>query len=81
MQRGKRQIRFAICLNAKADDDLQVGKVYRLLPDSGGSALGCFRVIDESGEDYLYAARRFMEVTIPEKGRNRLLKAVKPVSA
>jgi hypothetical protein len=77
MRANKRAIHFAICLAAEAGDDLEVGKVYRILPDVQGSEVGCLRVIDESGEDYLYAAKRFVLVDIPEKARGRVLKAVK----
>lgn len=41
---------------------LQLGKVYRLLPDEEAADVGCLRVIDDSGEDYLYAATRFVVV-------------------
>ena len=77
MRANRRPIRFAICLAAKSGDDLEVGKVYRILPDVQASEVGCLRVIDESGEDYLYAAKRFVLVDIPEKARGRVLKAVK----
>lgn len=71
-----RKIRFAICLAAGSEDDLQVGKVYRVLPDLKAAEVGCLRVIDESGEDYLYGAKRFVLVDMPDKVRGRLLKAV-----
>jgi hypothetical protein len=76
MRPGKQPIRFAICLTAEAGDDLEKGKVYRILADPEAEEVGCFRVIDESGEDYLYAANRFVLVDVPQKNRNRLLKAV-----
>ena len=73
--------RFAICLAAKPEDDIQVGKVYRVLPDPKASEVGCLRVIDESGEDYLYSASRFVIATVPVKVRGRLLRAVKLVTS
>jgi hypothetical protein len=76
MARAKPAIQFAICLAAAPEDDLQEGKVYRVVPDAQASEVGCLRVIDESGEDYLYAAKRFVLVDIPPKVRGRLLKAV-----
>jgi hypothetical protein len=69
-------IRFAICLAAGPEEDLQAGKVYRVLPDAKAAEVGCMRVIDDSGEDYLYAASRFLLVEVPEKARGRLLRAV-----
>lgn len=76
MRATSRSIRFAICLEAGSEEDLQVGKVYRILPDAKAAEVGCLRVLDESGEDYLYAARHFVVLDLPEKARNRLLKTV-----
>jgi len=53
---------------------LEVGKVYRRLP-GGAGARRWIRVIDESGEDYLYPAKRFVPMNVPPRGR-RALKAV-----
>lgn len=77
----KRQIKFAICLTAKPDEDLQLGKVYRILPDPKALQAGCLRVVDDSGEDYLYAAKRFVILNVPEKQRGRLLKLVQRLPA
>lgn len=77
MRTPSREIRFAICLEAGSDDDLEVGKVYPILPDAEAAVVGCLRVIDESGEDYLYAAKRFVVVDVPPRAQSRLLKAVK----
>jgi hypothetical protein len=46
------------------------------LPDAQAVEVGCLRIIDDSGEDYLYAAKRFVLVEVPQKERRRLLKAV-----
>jgi hypothetical protein len=69
--------RFAICLSAEPEEDLEVAKVYRVLPDTKASEVGCLRIVDESGEDYLYPAKRFLVVEVPEKARGHLLRAVK----
>ena len=58
---GKKQ-QFAICLANGGYDDLEFRKVYQVLPDANAAGVGCIRVIDESGEDYLYPADRFAEV-------------------
>ena len=80
MRKISRIIGFAVCLAAGPEDDLQVGKVYRILPDAEAIEVGCLRVIDDSGEDYLYAAKRFVMVEVPKSARNRLLKAVRDES-
>jgi hypothetical protein len=67
---------FAICIAASTDDDLEVWKIYRVLPDSKAKEVGCLRVIDESGEDYLYSQHRFVMMEFPEDIRERLLSAV-----
>jgi hypothetical protein len=77
MRTTSRNIRFAICLEAEPEEDLQIGKVYRILPDAKAAEVGCLRVLDESGEDYLYATERFVVLDLPEKVRGRLLKAVR----
>jgi hypothetical protein len=66
------QINFAVCLVTSEDEDLEVGKVYRILPDAKAAEVGCLRVIDESGEDYLYPAKQFMVLDLPEAERERL---------
>ena len=76
MQSKSKYIGFAVCLAAKPDEDLQAGKIYRVLPDASATEAGCLRIIDESGEDYLYAARRFVVLDLPAKARGQLLKAV-----
>ena len=78
---NSRTVQFGICLAAGSEDDLEVGKVYQILPDASATEVGCLRVVDESGEDYLYPAKRFVVVDLPGKARNQLLKAVKNKSA
>jgi hypothetical protein len=42
-------------------------KVYRILPDAGAEARSLVRVIDESGEDYLFPADFFVPIDVPER--------------
>ena len=73
MDTTKKRAQFAICVANQGYDDLEVWKVYKLLPDAKAAAVGCVRVIDESGEDYLYPADRFVAVDFPKNVRTRLL--------
>ena len=58
---------FAVCIdNAGYPASLEVGKLYPVLPDADAAAHGYIRVIDESGEDYGYASKRFFALGIPE---------------
>ena len=75
MPASKKRVKFAICVADEGYDDLEVWKVYRVLPDTKAAEVGCLRVVDESGEDYLYPADRFEAVDLPEKVRARLLAA------
>jgi len=69
---SKRRVQFAVCVANEGYDDLEVWKVYRVLPDAKATEVGCMRVIDESGEDYLYPADRFVVVDFPKDVRARL---------
>jgi hypothetical protein len=72
MPRAKPQ--FAICLRNDDSDDLEVRKVYRVLPDTKAAAEGYLRVVDESGEDYLYPEEYFVFVEVP-RAAERVLAA------
>jgi hypothetical protein len=49
--------KFAVCVsNADYPVSLEMHKIYRILPDEDAATDGDIRVIDESGEDYLYPA-------------------------
>ena len=57
---------FAVCLNNNGyPASLEVGKLYRVIPDKEAAAEGYLRVVDESGEDYAFAANRFYLVKLP----------------
>jgi hypothetical protein len=69
--RGKRAAKggYVMCVdNHDYPASLEIGKVYRKLPANGHSP-AWIRVVDESGEDYLFPARRFVPVAIPSRGR------------
>lgn len=67
MSRPQAKAAFAICINnAEYSASLEVRKVYRLLADKEAAALGLLRVVDESGEDYLYPKGYFIPVSLPK---------------
>ncbi len=75
-QLKKADWKFAVCVNNKDyPASLELHKIYRVLPDEDAAADGDLRVIDESGEDYLYSADRFVPIAIPEAVQKSLLKA------
>jgi hypothetical protein len=65
--------RFAICVSDTGCDDLKVWKIYRVLPDAKAEKEQFLRVVDESGEDYLYPASRFVVVDLPPAVVDKLL--------
>lgn len=54
---------------------LERNKIYTVLPDKEAEQDGELRVVDESGEDYLFSADRFVTIEVPAAVRQSLLKA------
>jgi len=68
--------RFAVCVqNEGYEASLERNKIYVLLPDPDAEQHGDIRVIDESGEDYLYPAGWFVPVDVPKAVEASLLEA------
>lgn len=58
---------FVICINNKGYEvSLERGKVYRLLDDEKAAQHNLIRVIDESGEDYLFPNEYFVPIKLPK---------------
>ncbi|MEN3330826.1 MAG: hypothetical protein V7641_191 [Blastocatellia bacterium] len=67
---------FAVCINnSEYPASLELHKIYRVLPDEEAESDGDLRVIDESGEDYLYPADYFMMLELPRDVQRALLQA------
>jgi len=72
----KPRVRFAVCIRNKGyEASLEVGKLYRVIPDRKAASHGYIRIVDESGEDYGYAADRFFAIEVPKPLEKALLKA------
>jgi hypothetical protein len=68
---------FAVCINnRKYEASLEVGKLYRVIPDEEAQSHGYLRVVDESGEDYGYSADRFYRLEVPRPLERALLRAL-----
>jgi hypothetical protein len=66
--RKKPEPRFAICVNnAEYPVSLELHKIYRILADAEAERDGDLRIVDESGEDYLYPAAYFVLVDLPRE--------------
>ncbi len=60
--------RYALCIkNRGYPAALDLRKVYRVLPDPTAEKRGLVRVVDESGEDYLYPEGFFVPIEVPRK--------------
>lgn len=57
---------FAVCVRNEGLDDLELRKLYQVLPDDSAARSGFVRVIDDSGEDYLYPAGNFLLLDLPQ---------------
>ena len=55
---------FALCVDDGGTEDLEARKVYQVLPDREAKREGHLRVIDESGEDYVYPSDLFVPVKL-----------------
>jgi hypothetical protein len=72
---------FALCVdNSEYEASLVLGKVYRILPDAKAARDDLIRIVDESGEDYLYRKSHFVFVDFPKAVAKRIL-ALQPVNA
>ncbi len=74
MANTRRQL--ALCLRNKGYEvSLERRKIYQVVPDRDATAHGQLRVIDESGEDYLYPATFFAPIKLPRTLRRAVLAA------
>ena len=67
---------FALCVENKDCEDLEKRKIYQVLPDEEAEKDGYLRVIDESGEDYLYPQSYFVLVQLPREAQEALRVAI-----
>jgi hypothetical protein len=65
MREAERKSRFVVCIRSSGEEDLEPRKVYQVLPDRAAARDDYLRVIDESGEDYLYPAELFAPLKLP----------------
>jgi hypothetical protein len=75
MTKHSKKPTFMLCVENKDCEDLEKRKIYQILPDEEASREGYLRVIDESGEDYLYPESYFVFVKLPSEVQDALQKA------
>ncbi len=66
--------RFVVCIENKGyKASLELHKIYRVLPDDEATKDGDLRIVDESGEDYLFPADYFVTIEVPKPLEKMLL--------
>jgi hypothetical protein len=76
MARKKTTLQFLLCIkNDEYPASLEVRKVYQVIPDATAEAQHFVRVVDESGEDYLYPEDYFVPVELSQAAVKALLQA------
>lgn len=74
MAEREENIKFAVCVNnAGYPASLELHKIYRVLPDEDAEVDGDLRIVDESGEDYLYPTDYFVLLELPQAVEKSLL--------
>ena len=72
MGNNKEHHKFALCVENKDCEDLEKRKIYQIIPDQQSEKDGYLRVVDESGEDYLYPQSYFILVHLPREAQEAL---------
>jgi hypothetical protein len=68
MSQKSRKKRYVLCVsNNKYPASLEVRKIYAYVPDPKAESHGEIRVVDESGEDYLYPSDLFIPIEVPQE--------------
>lgn len=69
----RKEQKFVVCIRNDECEDLELRKIYRVLPDKRAARDGYLRIVDESGEGYLYPESYFVGVKLPRKAQDRLV--------
>ena len=77
MKKSKQNISdFVVCINnSDYPASLELHKIYRVIADKEAEEDGDIRIIDESGEDYLYPSSYFVPIQVPQTVEESLLRA------
>jgi hypothetical protein len=66
---------FALCVKNDDCEDIELRKIYKMIPDKRASQEGYIRIVDESGEDYLYPESYFLIIDLPLTAKELLFAA------
>ena len=76
-----RSKKYLLCVRNEGCEDLELRKLYPQLSDAKAASSGYVRVIDESGEDYLYPARLFVAVELTSAAKRAVASTLRRRSA
>lgn len=75
----ERDHQFVVCVrNDENPASLELRKIYEVIPDPKAMKLNLLRIIDESGEDYLYPVSLFVPIKLPQATGRAILRARYP---
>lgn len=79
MNKSKTQVpKLAVCVQSDDPDLLTPRMIYEILPDESAAKSAYVRVIDNEGEDYLYPAKYFIFIDLPNDVQRALIKTPQP---
>ena len=81
MAKSREQPTFAVCVANDGCEDLTLRKLYRVIPDESSQRSGYWRVVDDSGEDYLYPSGNFLPLKLPPSVTKQVLATERSASA
>jgi hypothetical protein len=73
MSTAETEARYAVCVRNAECEDLELRKIYQILPDDRAARDGYVRIVDESGEDYLYPETYFVPIRLPHRAQHAVL--------
>lgn len=75
---GKQSLDAVVCIaNDGNEASLQLWKIYKTLRDADARSEGLLRVIDESGEDYLFPKENFVSIHLPAEAKKPFERAIR----
>lgn len=63
---------FVVCVNPHGNDDLQARRIYQVVPDASAAKSRFLRVVDDSGDDYLYPESCFAPISLTKAVKEAL---------
>jgi hypothetical protein len=72
MAKESKEQSFALCIENKEYEDLEKRKIYTVLPDDKAAKEGYLRIVDKSGQDYLYPQSYFVLIELPREAQDAL---------